>query len=344
MPFGHSEVRWACITCTWGGTVTPCCGSSPWGDFGMGWARELFRIPSYVGEANREAARRTPRHHQARPPPMSLARFIGQICVGIYFGTVALIGLNSLSFFYVMVLPLCVGAGVHLVSIAGHETSDLWKTLTACLITSPIFYGSALSPLPISLAASVTAAQNRQFKQFHPTGAPPKPLGSRLYRLGLAWLAFSAPLGYSVFHNTHRHPVLPVRLRGGCAGCTVVLPLAGRGTGVPPPAAVQDPVRSYRRRRNSRGVLEEGTGDPTPGVQPEREGGTEGAFGQRGGLSGGDNTQLQGSGEGVAPGPQPQPGRGGPADVHSDPGGLRDPAATSQGLPPEVAKFPHQQI
>ncbi|XP_035238627.1 dnaJ homolog subfamily C member 22 [Anguilla anguilla] len=172
------------------------------GGFGVGWAREFFRIPSYVGEANREASRGTPQHPQARPPPMSLARFAGQICVGIYFGTVALIGLNSLSFFYLMVLPLCVGAGVHLVSVAGHETSNLQKTLTACLITSPIFYGSALSPLPISLAASVTAAQHRQYKQPRPAGAPPKPLGSRLYRLGLAWLAFSAPLGYCVFHNT----------------------------------------------------------------------------------------------------------------------------------------------
>lgn len=27
-------------------------------------------------------------------------------------------------------------------------------------------------------------------------------LGPRLYRLGFAWLAFSAPLGYCVFHNT----------------------------------------------------------------------------------------------------------------------------------------------
>ncbi|XP_036389819.1 dnaJ homolog subfamily C member 22 [Megalops cyprinoides] len=172
------------------------------GGFGVGWAREIFRIPEYVGEANREAAGQNRRHHAARPPPVSLARFVGQVCVGIYFGTVALIGLNSLSFFYVMVLPLCVGAGVHLVSCAGHETSNLQKTLTACLITSPIFYGSTLSPLPISLAASVTAAQHRRFKRPHPSGTPPDPLAARLYRLGLAWLAFSAPLGYCVFHNT----------------------------------------------------------------------------------------------------------------------------------------------
>ncbi|XP_029478520.2 dnaJ homolog subfamily C member 22 [Oncorhynchus nerka] len=174
------------------------------GGFGVGWAREFFRIPAYVGEANRETVgglRDSKRHPIARPPPVSVARFAGQISVGIYFGTVALIGLNSLSFFYLIVLPLCVGAGVHLVSSVGEQTTDLHKTLIACVITSPIFYGSTISPLPISIAASVTASQHRRFKT-HPSSGSQQELGPRLYRLALVWLAFSAPLGYSIFHNT----------------------------------------------------------------------------------------------------------------------------------------------
>lgn len=130
------------------------------GGFGFGWLREVVRIPAYVSEANREEGGRSSKI----PPPVAPVRFAGQVCVGIYFGTVALIGLNSLSFFYLIVLPLSVGAGVHLVSNAGQQTSDLSKTLTSCLITSPIFYGSTLSPLPISIVASVTAAQNRRYK------------------------------------------------------------------------------------------------------------------------------------------------------------------------------------
>lgn len=141
------------------------------GGFGFGWVREFIRIPAYVGEANQEAEK----DRKTRPtrvlPPVSPVRFVGQVFVGIYFGTVALIGLNSLSLFYLIVLPLCVGAGVHLVSCIGQQTSDLRKTLTTCLITSPIFYGSSLSPLPISLAASVTAASHRRHR-------PPPPPGS----------------------------------------------------------------------------------------------------------------------------------------------------------------------
>lgn len=125
-------------------------------------------------------------------------RFVGQVCVGIYFGAVALLGLNTFSFFYLVVLPLSVGAGVHLVSTVGQQTSDINKTFTTCLITSPIFYGSSLSLVPISVAASVTAAQNRRYKSTRTK----QDLGPRLYRLGLAWLAFSAPVGYSIFHNT----------------------------------------------------------------------------------------------------------------------------------------------
>ncbi|XP_029012909.1 dnaJ homolog subfamily C member 22 [Betta splendens] len=170
------------------------------GGFGLGWVREATRIPAYVREANEDAQKQRRRSPTA-VPPVSPVRFAGQVCVGVYFGAVALIGLRSLSFFYLVVLPLCVGAGVHLVSSVGRQSSDLHKTLTACLVTSPVFYGSALSPLPISLAASVTAAQHRRFKPPHAHGGTQE-LGPRLYRLGLAWLAFSAPLGYCIFHNT----------------------------------------------------------------------------------------------------------------------------------------------
>ncbi|KAK7884309.1 hypothetical protein WMY93_027432 [Mugilogobius chulae] len=170
------------------------------GGFGLGWVREFIRIPSYVAEANQDAER-LKQHGQPHPPalpPVGPVRFAGQVCVGIYFGTVALLGLNAISFFYLLVLPLSVGAGVHLVSTVGQETSDFKKTLTTCLITAPIFYGSTFSHVPISVAASVTATQNRRYK---PTQAK-KDLVPRLSYLGLAWLAFSAPMGYCIFHNT----------------------------------------------------------------------------------------------------------------------------------------------
>lgn len=138
------------------------------GGFGFGWVREFVRIPSYVAEANQAAEGVKRKPPSMALPPLGPIRFAGQVCVGIYFGTVALVGLNSLSFFYLIVLPLCVGIGVHLVSTVGQQTSDLQKTLTTSLITSPIFYGSTLSLVPISVAASFTATQNRKYKPVQP--------------------------------------------------------------------------------------------------------------------------------------------------------------------------------
>lgn len=134
------------------------------GGFGLGWIREVLRIPAYVDEANQEADNQRKQPTDKFLPPISPFRFVGQVCVGIYFGTVALIGLNTFNFFYLIVLPLCIGAGVHLVASVGQQTSDLNKTLIACILTSTVFYGSTFSPLPISLAASVTASQHRKYK------------------------------------------------------------------------------------------------------------------------------------------------------------------------------------
>ncbi|XP_028308753.1 dnaJ homolog subfamily C member 22 [Gouania willdenowi] len=169
------------------------------GGFGFGWIREFLRIPAYVREANQDSVE--DRRRPTNLPPLHPVRFIGQACVGIYFGTVAMIGLNSLSFFYLIVLPISVAVGVHLVSNVGQQTSDLQKTLTACLVTSSLLYGSAFAPLPISLAATVTAAQHRRFK---PPRSPrsTQTLAPRLFRLTLALVAFSAPLGFCIFHNT----------------------------------------------------------------------------------------------------------------------------------------------
>ncbi|XP_051914131.1 dnaJ homolog subfamily C member 22 isoform X1 [Hippocampus zosterae] len=169
------------------------------GGFGIGWIRDLICIPTYVTEANAETMKR--KASNMLHPPVNPVRFAGQVCVGVYFGTVALIGLSFLRFFDLIVLPLCVAAGVHLVSTVGQQTSHLPKTIIASLITSPIFYGSTLSPLPISLAASVTATQHRKYKK-PPAAGSTRELGPRLCRLSLAWLAFSAPLAYCVFHNT----------------------------------------------------------------------------------------------------------------------------------------------
>ncbi|KAM4698950.1 dnaJ homolog subfamily C member 22 [Discoglossus pictus] len=171
------------------------------GGFGMGWMWEFWRIPGLVSQYNHQQKK----HNVVKEgePPASPIRFMGQVAVGIYFGLVAAIGLSSLSSFYFVALPLAVGLGVHLVACVGEQSSDLKKTLLAAFLTSPIFYGRAISMIPISLTASITAQQNRRYR-YQQQHQKNENLKLRLYRMGLAYLAFTGPLAYSALLNTSR--------------------------------------------------------------------------------------------------------------------------------------------
>ncbi|GCB61478.1 dnaJ homolog subfamily C member 22 isoform X1 [Scyliorhinus torazame] len=167
------------------------------GGFGVGWIREFWRLPKYVQNANMHRSKI--QRKRDLQPSMSIVRVLGQIAVGIYFGIVALISLSSLNSFYIMALPLAITLGVHLVANIGEETSNLKTTMMASFITSPVFYGRPIATIPISIVASITSMQHRHYKT--PSHIEDN-LSVRLYRLGLAWLAFTMPISYCMFHNT----------------------------------------------------------------------------------------------------------------------------------------------
>ncbi|KAF0885021.1 dnaJ homolog subfamily C member 22 [Crocuta crocuta] len=166
------------------------------GGGGLGWLWEFWKLPSFVAQANRPQGQR--QSSVGRTPPLSFIRFVAQVIVGIYFGLVALISLSFMANFYIVGLPLAVGLGVLLVAAVGNQTSEFKNILGAAFLTSPIFYGRPIAILPISLAASITAQRHRRYK----TSLGAETLSVRLYRLGLAYLAFTGPLAYSTFCNT----------------------------------------------------------------------------------------------------------------------------------------------
>lgn len=165
----------------------------------MGWMWDFWKIPGLVAQVNKESKKAN--KIKDGTPSASSIRFMAQVTTGIYFGLVAAIGLSSLTSYYVVALPLAVGLGVHLVASVGEQTSDLKNTLIAAFLTSPIFYGRAVSMIPISLTASITSQQHRHYRQQQQKD---ENLSLRLYRFGLAYLAFSGPLAYSVLVNTSR--------------------------------------------------------------------------------------------------------------------------------------------
>lgn len=169
------------------------------GGYGVGWMWDFWKIPGLVSRFNHQANKKSVVKQGI--PPASTIHFMAQVATGIYFGLVAAIGLSTLTSYYVLVLPLAVGLGVHLVACVGERTSKLKNTLVAAFLTSPIFYGRAISMVPISLAASITSQQNRHYRSQQ---QKQENLSLRLYRIGLAYLAFTGPLTYSVMLNTSR--------------------------------------------------------------------------------------------------------------------------------------------
>lgn len=170
------------------------------GGYGVGWMWDFWKIPGMVFKFNKQESKKI-YEMKTGMPPASIIQFLAQVVTGVFFGLVAAIGLSTLTSYYVLALPLAVGLGVHLVASVGEQTSKLKNTLIAAFLTSPIFYGRAISMIPISIAASITSQQNRHYRSHQ---RKCENLSLRLYRIGLAYLAFSGPLAYSAMLNTGR--------------------------------------------------------------------------------------------------------------------------------------------
>lgn len=192
------------------------------GGAGLGWLWEFWKLPGFVAQANRPQNQRQSLGRGI--PPRSPIRFVAQIIVGIYFGLVALISLSSMASFYIVGLPLAVGLGVLLVAAVGGQTSDFKNTLGAAFLTSPVFYGRPVAILPISVAASIAAQKHRRYK----VSRKSEPLSARLYRLGLAYLAFTGPLAYSALCNTAATLSYVAEALGSLLSWFSFFPLLGR--------------------------------------------------------------------------------------------------------------------
>ncbi|NXI46155.1 DJC22 protein, partial [Galbula dea] len=184
------------------------------GGFGCAWLWDFWHLPAWVATANGVTA---PRGARGRVPALSGLRLAGQVAVGIYFGLVAALGLPWVP--GMLVQPLAVGLGVHLVSSVGDQTSEVLSILTAAFLTSLLFQGRVLAVVPISLAASIAAQRRRRYRA---RGVAGPGLPARLYHLGLAWLAFAScglcgairvlGTGQALLHAAGQVLLLPLRV------------------------------------------------------------------------------------------------------------------------------------
>jgi len=196
------------------------------GGLGLGWIREMWRLPDYVAEANNDPVYLAELQHQARrtggQPPFSMLRFIGQLMVGLLFGyqMLSVVPLawtgavtssthsNSVAKFTLVALvytiaPTAVAYGVHLVGNIGRQRVRFRTALLGAYCSLPFLL---LDPNNIQYTALFSAiacniAKNKSWHVGH--YQPSRGFCYRLLLLIVCCNLYSA-LWFMVFsHNAH---------------------------------------------------------------------------------------------------------------------------------------------
>ncbi|XP_076089334.1 dnaJ homolog subfamily C member 22-like [Mytilus galloprovincialis] len=143
---------------------------STWaGCFGLGWVRDLWRIPEYVYAANKDPGYLKDLNEKAKRypiPQFNIVRFAGEVVVGFLFGILIRICIpdDYVELFIgrvlsIIVPPFAVAIGVHLVGNVNPEKVSFQWALLGAYISFPMLtidsgnnlvYSSILSAIAVN--------------------------------------------------------------------------------------------------------------------------------------------------------------------------------------------------
>ena len=149
----------------------------PGGYFGLGWVRDLWRIPEYVREANLESGWLVQQQEKQRTtelPPWKMARWGGMLVVGNMFGMLPAMAVPNkedlgmdLGLVGVLLTPLGCALGIWLVGNIGRWQGNLARPLLGCYLTLPAYlYGmnvvswTTIIGIALSLRSVVSSSAN----------------------------------------------------------------------------------------------------------------------------------------------------------------------------------------
>lgn len=145
------------------------------GFFGLGWFRDLWRIPEYVDDANDqpyfvEEFKRKIRYR--KEPSFSVTRFSGQMLVGYFYGILVRLAIpEDAKWLPSILVPLGVSVGVYLVGNIGRERGDFKYPLTGAYISNIILTflsGEEAGCMYVALIAAISFQYYREFRKDKP--------------------------------------------------------------------------------------------------------------------------------------------------------------------------------
>ena len=169
------------------------------GVFGMGWFRDLWRIPSYVESANygpEFVEYYTTLIRTRSKPSFNITRFCGQLAVGFFFGMLSLLTISEefhqeFPILRAIVIPFAIAVGVHAVGNIGREQVPFKACLTGTYPLLLLFWGDVNNPNMqtfMCIACAIFAQRNREFQR---TQSRQQGFCSRVFILLLAGECFS---------------------------------------------------------------------------------------------------------------------------------------------------------
>lgn len=162
------------------------------GYFGIGWLRDLWRIPEYVRDSNGEnnyIEHLAIKMRKYPIPPSSTVRYCGQVLVADAFGYLTLAALpkdyipEHLLPLAAIFTPLFVAIGIHLVGNIGREEGAFKLPLIGAYATYPLYFWNINSVFWTSLVSAVCF--NNFSKRWRRT---PRPSKSLIYRISILLL------------------------------------------------------------------------------------------------------------------------------------------------------------
>jgi len=181
----------------------------PGGYFGVGWLRDLWRLPEYVREANMEAGWLHSQREKERlneRPPWKMARWAGMLVVGNMFGMLPGMAVPSaqelggwdLGMLGKALTPLGCAAGVWLVGNIGRWEGGFKRPLMGAYLTLPAYlYGMNV----VSWTTIIGAYAFKREWRVNSPGSSVWPLWRRLLVLSLCGLLYGGLWSSYLYYN-----------------------------------------------------------------------------------------------------------------------------------------------
>lgn len=143
------------------------------GFFGLGWFRDLWRIPEYVDDANEDIYYMQDLKKKIRlrkEPPFSVSRFAGQMLVGYFYGLLVRLAIpeESPKWTPSLLVPLGVAVGVYMVGNIGREKGDFKYPVMGCYIANialAYLTGEEAGAMYVALVGAIFFQNKREYRK-----------------------------------------------------------------------------------------------------------------------------------------------------------------------------------